>query len=309
MAYKYAGGETAMNDPELEELANKLEESLDYRILRRVKPRACLGTPITPDMRQGLFLDVETTGLDPVNDEIIQLAMVRFTYTLDGKICDVSEPFDQLRQPTKPIPPEITLLTGLSDADVLGHQINPTEVANYSVNANIVIAHNAGFDRQFVEKLFPCFALKPWACSMADVDWRDEGIESTKLAYLAMEFGFFYERHRAVNDCLAAIEILGHPLPKSGTPVLTNLLNNARKPTWRIWAENSPFETKDILKARGYRWVNDPNTQIKGWYVDVPEQHREREEQFLKSEIYRRDLPLKVVRLTAYNRYSARIHE
>ena len=84
-----------------------------------------------------------------------------------------------------------------------------------------------------------------------------------------MEFGFFYERHRAVNDCLAAIEILGQSLPKSGTPVLTNLLNNARKTTWRIWAENSPYETKDILKARGYRWVNDTTKQIKGWYIDI----------------------------------------
>ena len=180
--------------------------------------------------------------------------MVRFTYTLDGKICDVSEPFDQLRQPSKSIPPEITGLTGLSDATVLGHQIDPADASAFSEKANLVIAHNAGFDRQFVEKLFPYCASKPWACSMAEVDWRDEGIETTKLAYLAMEFGFFYERHRAVKDCLAAIELLGQTFPKSGATVLTNLLLNARKPTWRIWAEGSPYETKDILKARGYRW-------------------------------------------------------
>lgn len=298
-----------MNNRELEELAAKLEESQDYRILRRIRPRTCLGTPITPDLRQGLFLDVETTGLDPLSDEIIQLAMVRFTYTLDGKICDVSEPFDQLRQPSKPIPPEITNLTGLSDAMVLGHQIDTAEVSAFSEQADLVIAHNAGFDRQFVEKLFPSFALKPWACSMAEVNWREEGLESTKLAYLAMEFGFFYERHRAVNDCLAAIEILDQLLPKSGTTVLSNLLNNARKVTWRIWAENSPYETKDILKARGYRWVNDTSTQTKGWYIDVPDADRDSEERYLKSEIYHRDLSLKSVRLTAYNRYSDRIHE
>ncbi len=126
-----------MNNPELEELAAKLCESPDYRILRRIKPRTILGTPITADLRQGLFLDVETTGLDPLNDEIIQLAMVRFAYSLDGKICDVSEPFDQLRQPSKPIPPEITSLTGLSDATVLGHQIDPAEVSAYSEKANL----------------------------------------------------------------------------------------------------------------------------------------------------------------------------
>lgn len=233
--------------------------------------------------------------------------MVRFTYTLDGKICDVSEPFDRLRQPSKPIPPEITLLTGLSDAAVLGRQIDPAEVSAFSEKADLVIAHNAAFDRQFVEKLFPFFSLKPWACSMAEVDWRDEGVETTKLAYLAMEFGFFYERHRAVNDCLAAIEILGQSLPKSGTTVLSNLLTNARKSTWRIWAENSPFESKDILKARGYRWNPDAGKQPRGWYIEVSEADMENEERFLKSEIYHSDLLLKSVRLNAYNRYSDRI--
>ncbi len=139
---------------------------------------------------------------------------------------------------------------------------------------------------------------------MAEVDWRDEGIETTKLAYLAMEFGFFYERHRAVNDCLAAIEILGQSLPKSGKTVLANLLENARKPTWRIWAENSPFESKDILKARGYRWNPDAEKQPRGWYIEVTEAEVENEERFLKSEIYHRDLALKSVRLNAYTRYS-----
>lgn len=296
-----------MDSEEFEKLAVRLGESPDHKILRRVKQRPYLGVPITSDMRQGLFLDVETTGLDPLTDEIIQLAMVRFTYTLDGEICDVAEPFDQLRQPSKPIPTDITALTGISDADVHGRQIDPSEVDAYSGKAGLVIAHNAGFDRPFVEKLFPSFAQKPWACSMAEVDWREEGLETTKLAYLAMEFGFFYERHRAVNDCLAAIEILSQSLPKSGKTALANLLYNARKPTWRIWAENSPFETKDVLKARGYRWNPDAGKQPRGWYIEVAETDKENEERYLKSEIYGRDLPLKSIRLNAYNRFSDRI--
>lgn len=296
-----------MDNLELEQLAAKLEQSHDYKVLRRLGQKPMSLTRVTGEKRIGIFLDVETTGLDPLNDEIIQLAMVRFSYTLDGRICDVFEPFDQLRQPSKPIPPEITLLTGLSDADVMGYQINPTEVATYADKANIVVAHHAGFDRQFVERLFPIFASKPWACSMAEVDWHEEGIETKKLAYLAMEFGFFYERHRAVNDCLAGIEILGQPLPKSGKTTLANLLYNARKPTWRIWAENSPFESKGILKARGYRWNPDAGRQPRGWYIEVADAQRENEEHFLKSEVYHRDHSLKSVKLNAYNRYSDRI--
>ncbi len=78
-----------MDSEEFEKLAVKLGESPDHKVLRRITQRPCLGIPATAEMRQGLFLDVETTGLDPLTDEIIQLAMVRFTYTLDGKICDV----------------------------------------------------------------------------------------------------------------------------------------------------------------------------------------------------------------------------
>ena len=117
-----------MNKSDLKKLALKLGESPDFKVLRRLEPRAPQGIPINAEMRSALFLDVETTGLDPANDEIIQLAMVRFTYTSDGKICDVSEPFDQLRQPSKPIPPAITSLTGLTDATVLGRRIDEADV-------------------------------------------------------------------------------------------------------------------------------------------------------------------------------------
>ncbi len=69
--------------------------------------------------------------------------------------------------------------------------------------------------------------------------------------------GYFYDKHRATNDCLAAIELLATPLPASGIFGMQRLLKSARQPTWRIWAENSPSDRKDILKARGYRWNPD----------------------------------------------------
>ena len=76
------------------------------------------------------------------------------------------------------------------------------------------------------------------------------------------------------------------------------------RPTWRIWAENSPYETKDILKARGYRWNPDTKGQPRGWCIDVTDAEKDGEERFLKNEIYRRDTSLKSMRLNAYNRYS-----
>jgi DNA polymerase-3 subunit epsilon len=50
------------------------------------------------------------------------------------------------------------------------------------------------------------------------------------------------------------IEVLATGLPGTDKPALATLLERARRKTMRIWAEQSPFELKDELKQRGYRW-------------------------------------------------------
>ena len=77
---------------ELEAAAALLEASQDYRVLRRLQPRAALTGVPEKETRLGLFVDVETTGLDPSKDEIIELAMLPFRYSIDGIIVDVGEP-------------------------------------------------------------------------------------------------------------------------------------------------------------------------------------------------------------------------
>jgi hypothetical protein len=129
--------------------------------------------------RQGLFLDTETTGLDSARDEIIELAMVPFTYGLDGEVYAVGEPFQQLREPSKPIPPEITAITGIDNAMVAGQSIDPNAVAHFAAPASLVVAHNAAFDRKFLERFSETFNTKPWACSMSEIDWVGAGVSLT----------------------------------------------------------------------------------------------------------------------------------
>ena len=291
----------------LEEVAAVLEASSDYRVLRRLQPRGMAEGFHGVETRTGLMVDVETTGLDPDQDEIIELAMVPFRYALDGTVVEVLEPFDCLREPTKPISPEITALTGITDAMVSGKSIDPSEVSAFAAPAAVVIAHNAAFDRRFLERFSPVFSTKAWACSMSEIDWAGEGFEGTKLSYLAMAHGFFYDRHRAANDCLAAIEILARELPRARVPALVKLLENARLPTWRIWAENSPFEFKDLLKARGYRWNGEQNGKPRSWYVDIADAEKDAEISYLLREIYRYEVDIRTVRITAYDRYSVRM--
>ena len=292
---------------DLEVLAQTLERSGGYRVLRRLAPLAKREPPAGVKIRQGLFVDTETTGLDPARDEIIELAMVPFTYGVDGQIYGVGEAFQQLRQPSKPIPPEVTAITGIDDAMVEGQVIDLQAVTSFAAPAALVVAHNAAFDRKFLERYSEVFNTKPWACSMSEVDWAGEGYEGVKLAYLAASAGFFYERHRATHDCLAALELLARVHPVSGRTGLAQLLDRARAPTWRIWAENSPFDLKDVLKARGYRWNGEGSGSPRAWFIDVAEDVRPAEEAFLKSEIYRGEIELLVRRVDAYDRFSDRV--
>jgi DNA polymerase-3 subunit epsilon len=291
---------------ELEAMASALEASGQYRVLRKLQPRTRFFEPDGSRARLGLFVDVETTGLDPARHEIIELAMVPFTYGLDGRIFEVGEPFHRLRQPADSIPPEITAVTGITDEMVAGKTIDPVEVGAFAAPAALVVAHNAAFDRRFLERFCETFTTKPWGCSMSQVPWADEGYEGVKLAYLASGAGFFYDKHRAVNDCLAAVELLARPLPKSGALGLAKLLERARRPTWRIWAEGTPFELKDALRARGYRWNSDYGGAPRAWYIDVDEADREAELAFLSAEIYGREIELLSRCIEAHDRFSDR---
>lgn len=289
-------------------MAAALEASGSYRVLRKLEPRRSHG-PLAERgaVRTGLFVDVETTGLDPARDEIIELAMVPFLYDLTGQVLEVGEAFDELRQPSMSITAEISALTGITDEMVAGRSIEPAAVARFAAPAALVIAHNAAFDRRFLERFCQTFTTKPWACSMSQVDWARDGHEGARLAHLAAGAGFFYDKHRALNDCLASVELLARPMRHSGQPALAHLLDEARRPSWRIWAENSPFELKDLLKARGYRWNGEGNGSLKAWYVDVSEAERESELEFLRREIYQREIDLTVRRIDAHDRFSDRV--
>ncbi len=293
------------DETELERMSELLEASGRYRVLRQLQPRTSAPATVGP-VRTGLFVDVETTGLEPDRHEIIELAMVPFTYSLEGELLGVGEPFHSLREPSHPIPPEITAITGIDDATVAGHSIAIEAVQSVAAGAHLVIAHNAAFDRKFLERFCEVFTTKAWACSMSQVNWAAEGYEGTKLTYLASAAGFFYERHRATHDCHAAIELLARPLPNSRRTGLAQLLDAARRPTIRVWAESSPFDLKHQLKARGYRWNVGEDGTPKAWWTDVPEADLAAELAWLRTEIFRADVEIAHRCIDAYDRFSAR---
>ena len=96
------------------------------------------------------------------------------------------------------------------------------------VLADLIVAHNAKFDRPFCERLCSDFARKAWACSATEIPWRSFGMEGAKLGTLLAAAGYFHDGHRALADCSALLRILMSPAAEGRRSPFQHLLLSAR---------------------------------------------------------------------------------
>ncbi|PPC97728.1 3'-5' exonuclease [Methylotenera mobilis] len=247
-----------INDSAVTDAVTLLDENPDYKVIRRLSSRKSFAENDGRPLLRGVVVDTETTGTNPDQDAIIELGMVLFEFDPQtGVAYNVLGSFDELEYPGFPIPPDSISVHGITDEMVKGKKIDDNKVTHFLDGVSIVIAHNAKFDRVFLEKRLPIFESLPWACTFAQIDWSEEGVGSAKLDYIAYKYDFFYDAHRAEVDCFALLEILQKQLPKSKELVLKLLLQSLHQKSYTISALGSPFETKDTLKAKGYRWNGD----------------------------------------------------
>src|SRR5690554_755276 len=288
---------------DLQALKRQLEATGEYRVLSRLRPVPEFTAANDEPKHVAVFLDTETTGFEPGRDKVIELAMVAFEYDLQGNVYRVLRTFSEVEDPGAPIPPEIVDLTGITNEEVAGQRISDEAVDEFLRDVRLVIAHNASFDRPFAEHRFPRFTELPWACSVSDIGWRDHGFSSSSMDYLTYRHGFFFEGHRALIDSHAGVRILASTENGSGRTAMALLRESALLNTVLLWAENSPFESKDALRERRYRW----NPSAKVWWTEIPEEELAAEVEWLSANVYNRRVQLPFYRVTARERYSVRV--
>ena len=242
----------------------------DVRILLRVSTLDDF--PLAPrgdgPINRVAVVDCETTGTDPLTDEVIDIAVVMLEVDTAGEIVGIASAGQALRDPGMPIPSAITRLTGITDDDVRGRAIDLDRLERLLASADIRLAHNARFDLAFVEALLPGLVGAAWGCSASDFDWVEAGFDGSKQGHLLMQLGFFNTAHRAMADVISLMHLLSHRLPHGGT-VLGDLLVNAAQPTIRFEATGAAFERRGLLKSRGYRW--DRISPSPGLHITVSE--------------------------------------
>ena len=155
--------------------------------------------------------DLETTGLDPVNDEILEIGIVRADYGI------VEERYSQLVKPTVPIPPFVTQLTGIQPADCENQpsieKVFPEVCRHFEIGW--IVAHNASFDMGFLRnswrKYNPEFSfpashrvIDTLDLSRALLPWLPNHRLGTIAEYLKLDVE---PDHRALNDADTALGV------------------------------------------------------------------------------------------------------
>lgn len=149
-----------------------------------------------------IVFDLETTGLNPASEEITEIAAVR---VVEGEIRDS---FQTYVNPHKPIPPEITELTGISDETVADapdlDKAVPEFLAWAGEGQYPLVAHNAGFDMGFLRTACQRLGIEREFTSIDTLEISRlmlPHMHKFKLNILAKELQVGpFEHHRASED-------------------------------------------------------------------------------------------------------------
>jgi DNA polymerase-3 subunit epsilon len=264
-----------LSDAEADRKARQVNQHPDYRVLRRVPdPHTAGVTEVPPGGMRLAILDCETTGLNPVADTIIELAIMIVIVDASGNVVGHEEPVSWLEQPLFELDPEITRITGITDEMLEGQRIDRNAAIAMLSSAELIMAHSAVFDLAFAEKLLPQIKESAWACSCREIDWADRGYEGRALGWLLIQSGLFTDTQRAATDVWALFTLLIQPDMDGGT-VLQDLIATSKRSTFRIEATGSHFDDRKWLKRWGYSWDSVNNVWHKTISVDELDTERE----------------------------------
>lgn len=176
------------------------------------------------------IIDVETTGLDPAEHELIGLSLFRVEIdSTSGEFLQIVDCYSGQREPTKPFPPNLEQVIGVSAAGLAGKQLDIARIRGMLEGCELVIAHNASFDRPFLTPHVSIFGQCTWACSLTDIDWfNTEQQTSASIDHLLSLYKLKASSGTTADDCRALIEILARPLPVSGHTGFAALRESAR---------------------------------------------------------------------------------
>lgn len=197
---------------------------------------------------QYCIVDIETTGLDPTREEIVELACS----IVSGP--KVIGDFSVLLHPSQPMSPEVIAIHGIRNEDVEFAFLSAEALARfeYFIGDLPLVAHNANFDFTFIQSALGYSLPNSLFDSIALAQQLLPYQQHYSMSALCDYFGIFNEQaHRALSDCHATADIVIRLLQRytSGQAVeLPKLYKVVEPNTYQIRAQ---------LKAAGFRWYKE----------------------------------------------------
>lgn len=216
-------------------------------------------------------IDIETTGLDPEKDRVVEIAARAFASDNNQWLEDL----EHLVNPGIPIPPENSAIHHLIDADVAEAPALVDVVPTYCPDSvDYFVAHNAKFEQSFLPPALGF--VQPWLCTyrIAARLWPDAPSHSNQVLRYWLKLPVPRDigmPHRALPDCIVTAEILKLALTLasiedmlqwSNEPVLKRMCTFG-KHAGTAWAEvpkdylrwivnNGSFDEDTMYTARYY---------------------------------------------------------
>lgn len=175
-----------------------------------------------------VVFDLETTGLDPKADRIIEVGAIKLE-----RLRPVAE-FSSLVSTSVELTDDIVRLTGITSVMLQGQPSIDQVLPQFLdfIEGSILVAHNAEFDvsmiraacsRAGIDLDWPCFCTLKMARELLP------DLENKKLDTLAAFYGLSFEaRHRAIGDIKVTMGVLHGLLAKEAAP-------------YKKWSQLKPF--------------------------------------------------------------------
>ena len=196
-----------------------------------------------------LIVDTETTGLDFDLDNCIEVGAILFNVPNRSILAQQSFLMPSLNNKAEKINKIPSKITKLNQP--LQEAINYLQALINS--SDVLVAHNASFDRRWFGKNPLPAVSKPWLCSMEEIKWPSDrnlrprpSVRDLALAYEVP----VWSAHRALSDCIYIAEVFRRCVH------LEDLLTKGLEPR-RLMKAQVSYSQRHLAREAGFRW-NDP---------------------------------------------------
>ena len=200
-------------------------------------------------VRTLLIIDTETTGLDPQLDHCLEVGVILFDVPSRQVLAQQSfllpveanaaEAINRIPAAATNLPqpwrPALSYLQSLLDA------------------ADVLVAHNAAFDRQWFGRGHLPATDKPWLCSMEEMRWPAERLLRSRPSVRDLALAYeipVWAAHRALTDCIYLAEVFRR------CDELEQLVERGLEPRQLMRAQVS-YDDRHMARDAGFRW-NEP---------------------------------------------------